>query len=84
MRITPAIISARVNTPLTIAGHDGGDPNGEPLMANTQHGMLEDAERVVIDQEQKRLTLPEASMFIAALSGALWVLIFGLISLLFA
>lgn len=83
MRSYPGLMRARVsvNTALTISGHDGADSNGEPLMATTQQGVLEDTQRVTIGEEQRRLTLPEATMFIVAASGALWVLLFGLISL---
>lgn len=51
-------------------------------MAGTQQGMLTETESVLIDEQDQRLSLPEATMFIAASSGALWVLLFGLANLL--
>ncbi len=51
-------------------------------MAGTQQGMLNETPSVLIDEQDLRLTLPEATMFIVASSGALWVCLFGLANFL--
>ncbi len=54
------------------------------MMTGTQQAVLKNAEAVAIDQLETKLTLPEATMFIVASSGALWVLLFGAMKMLFA
>lgn len=81
MKNPPKTIYRRVNGSLTSFGHDDFDPNGEELMAGTQQGTLTETPSVLIDQEDRRLSLPEATMFIVASSGALWVLLFGVANL---
>ncbi|MGH1482782.1 MAG: hypothetical protein ACRBM6_29410 [Geminicoccales bacterium] len=49
-------------------------------MAGTQQGLLNQPTSTMADDEEMRLTLPEATMFIVASSGALWVLLFGLVN----
>ena len=51
-------------------------------MAGTQQGLLTDSSSVLIEEDEQRLSLPEATMFIVACSGALWVLLFGAFNLL--
>lgn len=71
-------MSWRVNGTLTPLSHIDGDPKGETLMAATQQGILTDTTSTMVDELDTRLSLPEATMFIVASSGALWVLLFGL------
>ena len=52
-------------------------------MAGSHHATLTQNESALIDGEDVRLTLPEATMFIVASSGALWVLLFGLTNWIF-
>ena len=76
-------VSWRVNGPLRRSGHSHEDPNGDSLMAGTQQVVLsEPTTTTLIDDEELRLSLPEATMFIVASSGALWVLLFGLANFL--
>ncbi len=72
--------SCRVNGPLRPPRHSEEDPNGDSLMAGTQQGLLNQPTSTMADDEEMRLTLPEATMFIVASSGALWVLLFGLVN----
>ncbi len=51
-------------------------------MAGSQQGILDEAPTVSVDESDLRLSLPEATMFIVASSGALWVLLFGVMNLL--
>lgn len=51
-------------------------------MAGTHQGTLTETPSALIDELDTRLSLPEATMFIVASSGALWVLLFGLANLL--
>ena len=54
-------------------------------MAGTQQGSLTEAPNILVDdaEQEQRLSLPEATMFIVACSGALWVLLFGAVNLFF-
>lgn len=49
-------------------------------MAATHQAILTDAPRTSIEEQEPRMTLPEATMFIVGSSGALWVVLFGLVS----
>ncbi len=51
-------------------------------MAGSQQGILNQAPIASVDEPDLRLSLPEATMFIVASSGALWVLLFGAMNLL--
>jgi len=82
MRRTPKVVFWRVNRCLTMNCQDHVAPNGDSLMAGgTQQGMLTETPSVLIEEEEQRLSLPEATMFIVTCSGALWVLLFGVINL---
>jgi len=72
--------ACRVNGPLRPPRHSEEDPNGDSLMAGTQQGLINQPTSTMADDEEMRLTLPEATMFIVASSGALWVLLFGLVN----
>ena len=82
MKPSPRTMSWRVNGPLRSSGHDVDVSNGETLMAGTHQGTLTETPSTLIDELDTRLSLPEATMFIVASSGALWVLLFGLANLL--
>lgn len=51
-------------------------------MAGTQQGALSETPHVLTDNQENRLSLPEATMFIVASSGALWALLFGMVNFL--
>jgi hypothetical protein len=51
-------------------------------MAGTQQGALGETPHALIDNQESRLSLPEATMFIVASSGALWALLFGAVNVL--
>lgn len=51
-------------------------------MAGTHQGSLAEAPNILADDRAQRLSLPEATMFIVASSGALWALLFGAANLL--
>ncbi len=51
-------------------------------MAGTQQATLSGASHDLENDQDDRLTLPEATMFIVASSGALWALLFGIANLL--
>lgn len=51
-------------------------------MAGTQQATLSDASPALGNDQDDRLTLPEATMFIVASSGALWALLFGIANVL--
>lgn len=78
MKRSAITMSWRVNGPLTPLSHIDDDPKGEALMAATQQGILTDNSSTLVDELDTRLSLPEATMFIVASSGALWVLLFGI------
>ena len=46
-------------------------------MNNAQTGTLTEDTQALADMQDKRLPLPEATMFIVASSGALWALLYG-------
>jgi hypothetical protein len=46
-------------------------------MAGTHQGTLSETPGTLLGGRDTRLTLPEATMFIVASSGALWVSLFG-------
>lgn len=74
--------SGRVKALLTTSGHNRHDSHGDRMMAGTQQGILNNDQSARIDKAETRLTLPEATMFIVASSGALWVLLFGMMKML--
>lgn len=77
MKRSTITMSWRVNGPLTPLSHIDSDPKGEALMAATHQGILTNTTSTLADELDTRLSLPEATMFIVASSGALWVLLFG-------
>ena len=52
-------------------------------MASSQSGALVERTVVLSDDQDVRLSLPEATMFIVASSGALWALLYGAFNALF-
>ncbi len=81
MRPAPRVRFSRINHSLTTSCQDEPGPNGDSLMAGTRQGMLTKTPSVLVEEDEQRLSLPEATMFIVACSGALWVLLFGIINL---
>ena len=51
-------------------------------MATTQQGILAETGDVAANEQERRLTLPESTMMIVGSSGALWVMLYGLINFL--
>jgi hypothetical protein len=52
-------------------------------MNGPQTGVLAEDTQALAETQDRRLPLPEATMFIVASSGALWALLFGAFNALF-